>query len=174
MVHNGRTLTSLKYFCENAPEYHIVCAGSLLGIALRKQLSFPVGKVDFMTLYPMSYVEFLRACGSRQLRRKIPHFFDRVRSEIQRTREEYQFCKNLSKRKKHRWMIFPAQSKTRANTSSIDFFCSAWISSVLSLDIWEPFFCVSVFVLNTLQEISSFFHTERTIVYTKIMHYPEK
>ena len=107
-VHNGRALTSLKYFCENAPEYHIVCAGSLLGIALRKQLSFPVGKVDFMTLYPMSYVEFLRACGSRQLRRKIPHFFDRVRSEIQRTREENQFCKNLSKRKKHRWMIFPA------------------------------------------------------------------
>ena len=96
----GRALTSLKYFCENAPEYHIVCAGSLLGIALRKQLSFPVGKVDFMTLYPMSYVEFLRAYGSRQLRRKIPHLSDRVRSEIQRTREEYQFCKNLNKRKK--------------------------------------------------------------------------
>lgn len=63
----GRALTSLKYFCENAPEYHIVCAGSLLGIALRKQLSFPVGKVDFMTLYPMSYVEFLRGLGSNNL-----------------------------------------------------------------------------------------------------------
>lgn len=59
----GRALTALKYFCENAPEYHIVCAGSLLGIALQKQLSFPVGKVDFLTLYPMSFSEFLRAGG---------------------------------------------------------------------------------------------------------------
>ena len=42
-----RALTSLKYFCENAPEYHIVCAGSLLGIALHQGTSFPVGKVDF-------------------------------------------------------------------------------------------------------------------------------
>ena len=74
MVHNGRVLTSLKYFCENAPEYHIVCAGSLLGIALRKQLSFPVGKVDFMTLYPMSYVEFLRACGEEKLADFIQSF----------------------------------------------------------------------------------------------------
>ncbi len=57
----GRAITSMKYFCENAPEYHIVCAGSLLGIALQKQLSFPVGKVDFLTLYPMSFNEFLRA-----------------------------------------------------------------------------------------------------------------
>ncbi len=70
----GRALTSLKYFCENAPEYHIVCAGSLLGIALRKQLSFPVGKVDFMTLYPMSYVEFLRACGEENLANFIQSF----------------------------------------------------------------------------------------------------
>jgi len=63
----GRALTAMKYFCENAPEYHIVCAGSLLGIALQKQLSFPVGKVDFLTLYPMSFSEFLRACGSETL-----------------------------------------------------------------------------------------------------------
>ena len=63
----GRAITALKYFCENAPEYHIVCAGSLLGIALKKQPSFPVGKVDFLTLYPMSYVEFLLANGETQL-----------------------------------------------------------------------------------------------------------
>ncbi len=57
----GRAITAMKYFCENAPEYHIVCAGSLLGIALQKNLSFPVGKVDFLTLYPMSFSEFVRA-----------------------------------------------------------------------------------------------------------------
>ncbi len=57
----GRAITAMKYFCENAAEYHVVCAGSLLGIALQKQLSFPVGKVDFLTLYPMSFTEFLRA-----------------------------------------------------------------------------------------------------------------
>lgn len=63
----GKALTAMKYFCENAPEYHIVCAGSLLGIALQNQLSFPVGKVDFLTLYPMSFSEFLRACGPETL-----------------------------------------------------------------------------------------------------------
>ncbi len=63
----GMALTAMKYFCENAPEYHIVCAGSLLGIALQKQLSFPVGKVDFLTLHPMSFSEFLRACGPETL-----------------------------------------------------------------------------------------------------------
>ncbi|MCD8117511.1 MAG: ATP-binding protein [Oscillospiraceae bacterium] len=58
----GHAITAMKYFCENAPQYPIVCAGSLLGIALQKQLSFPVGKVDFLTLYPMSFSEFVRAC----------------------------------------------------------------------------------------------------------------
>lgn len=56
-----RALASLKYFCENAPEYHIVCAGSLLGIALHQGTSFPVGKVDFLKLYPLSFKEFLMA-----------------------------------------------------------------------------------------------------------------
>lgn len=70
----GRALTAMKYFCENAPEYHIVCAGSLLGIALHKQLSFPVGKVDFLTLYPMSFSEFLRACGSETLADYLDNF----------------------------------------------------------------------------------------------------
>lgn len=56
-----KALTSLKYFYENAPEYHIVCAGSLLGIALHQGTSFPVGKVDFLKLYPLSFREFLMA-----------------------------------------------------------------------------------------------------------------
>lgn len=58
-----RALASLKYFYENAPEYHIVCAGSLLGIALHEGTSFPVGKVDFLKLYPLSFREFLMATG---------------------------------------------------------------------------------------------------------------
>lgn len=58
-----RVLASLKYFCENAPEYHIVCASSLLGIALHEGTSFPVGKVDFLKLFPLSFKEFLMATG---------------------------------------------------------------------------------------------------------------
>ena len=56
-----RALTSLKYFNENAPEYHIVCACSFMGIDLHQWTSFPVGKVDLMNLYPLSYKEFLLA-----------------------------------------------------------------------------------------------------------------
>lgn len=56
-----RALTSLKYFNENAPEYHIVCACSFMGIDLHQGTSFPVGKVDLMNLYPLSYKEFLLA-----------------------------------------------------------------------------------------------------------------
>jgi predicted AAA+ superfamily ATPase len=58
---SNRALSSLKYFCENSPEYHIVCAGSLLGLTLSKPLSFPVGKVNFLTLRPMNFYEFLLA-----------------------------------------------------------------------------------------------------------------
>lgn len=61
-----RALTSLKYFYENAPQYHIVCAGSLLGIALHQGTSFPVGKVDFLKLYPLSFSEFLMATGNER------------------------------------------------------------------------------------------------------------
>jgi predicted AAA+ superfamily ATPase len=57
----GKALTSLKYFYEECPEYHIVAAGSLLGVAIPKGTSFPVGKVEFMTLYPMNFYEFLLA-----------------------------------------------------------------------------------------------------------------
>lgn len=61
-----RALSSLKYFYENAPQYHIICAGSLLGIALHGGTSFPVGKVDFLRLYPLSFKEFLTATGNEQ------------------------------------------------------------------------------------------------------------
>ena len=58
-----KALTALKYFYENNPEYHIVAAGSLLGVALHEDVSFPVGKVDFLDLYPLSFLEFLDAMG---------------------------------------------------------------------------------------------------------------
>lgn len=56
-------LTSLKYFCEEAPEYAVIAAGSLLGMGLHSHLSFPVGKVDFMDVRPLTFYEFLNACG---------------------------------------------------------------------------------------------------------------
>lgn len=63
-----RALTSLKYFCENAPEYHIIAAGSLLGVALnREKYSFPVGKVDMITLFPLDFEEFLWATDNRKI-----------------------------------------------------------------------------------------------------------
>lgn len=61
-----RALASLKYFYENSPQYHIICAGSLLGVALHQGTSFPVGKVDFLKLYPLSFKEFLMAIGKAQ------------------------------------------------------------------------------------------------------------
>lgn len=61
-----RALTSLKYFNENAPEYAIVAAGSMLGVALHQGTSFPVGKVEFMDLYPLSFTEFLDALDMTQ------------------------------------------------------------------------------------------------------------
>ena len=66
-----RAITSLKYFCERAPEYHIVAAGSLLGVALHESYSFPVGKVDSMILRPMSFREFLVARGESLLAQAI-------------------------------------------------------------------------------------------------------
>lgn len=60
-------LTVLKYFCENAPQYHLMAAGSLLGIALHQGTSFPVGKVDFVDMYPMTFREFLQALNEEKL-----------------------------------------------------------------------------------------------------------
>ncbi|WP_419004540.1 ATP-binding protein [Bifidobacterium pullorum] len=63
-----RALTSLKYFCDDAPQYHVVAAGSLLGVALkRERYSFPVGKVDLLQLHPLSFEEFLWAHGETRL-----------------------------------------------------------------------------------------------------------
>ena len=72
-----RALTSLKYFCENAPEYHIIALGSLLGVAVnRARFSFPVGKVDMKTLYPMDMEEFMLALGEETLVKEIKKSFD--------------------------------------------------------------------------------------------------
>ena len=71
-----RALTSLKYFCEDAPHYHIIVAGSLLGVAVNRQsFSFPVGKVDMKTLYPMDMEEFLLALGEKELVHQIRQCF---------------------------------------------------------------------------------------------------
>ena len=72
-----RALTSLKYFCEEAPEYHIIVAGSLLGVAVnRAEFSFPVGKVDLKTMHPMDIEEFLIAMGQKALSEKIKECFE--------------------------------------------------------------------------------------------------
>ena len=71
-----RALTSLKYFCENEPDYHIISAGSLLGVAVNRQtFSFPVGKVDMKTLYPMDLEEFMLALGEQELVSRIRNCF---------------------------------------------------------------------------------------------------
>lgn len=71
-----RALTSLKYFCEDAPDYHIIVAGSLLGVAVnRARFSFPVGKVDMKTLYPMDLEEFMLAMGEEVLVEQIKNSF---------------------------------------------------------------------------------------------------
>ena len=72
-----RALTSLKYFNESAPQYHIVCAGSLLGVAVnREQYSFPVGNVDSITLFPLDFEEFLWAIGEERLCDEIKSSFE--------------------------------------------------------------------------------------------------
>lgn len=61
-----KALISLKYFNENAPQYQILCAVSLLGVALHQGTSFPVGKVEFLDLYPLNFTEFLNAMSNNQ------------------------------------------------------------------------------------------------------------
>lgn len=71
-----RALTSLKYFCEDAPDYHIIVAGSLLGVAVnRAKFSFPVGKIEMKTLYPMDMEEFMLALGEDNLVSQIKESF---------------------------------------------------------------------------------------------------
>lgn len=74
---NERALTALKYFCEDANEYHIIAAGSLLGIAInRENYSFPVGKVQMIDMYPLAFKEFLIAVGRKELIAEIQNHFD--------------------------------------------------------------------------------------------------
>ena len=81
-----RALSALKYFCEDAPQYHIVCAGSLLGIALHSGTSFPVGKVEFVRLYPLSFREFLMAAGKEKYAQLIK---DKDYKMIEAFKQEY-------------------------------------------------------------------------------------
>lgn len=74
-----RALTALKYFCEETPEYHIAAAGSLLGVAIhRERYSFPVGKVDTITLHPFTFEEFLWACGEPMLCEEIRLHYEQL------------------------------------------------------------------------------------------------
>lgn len=74
---NTRALTSLKYFCEDAKEYYVIAAGSLLGVHInKKDFSFPVGKVDFLTIYPMSFDEFLMNSGNELILDEISNCFN--------------------------------------------------------------------------------------------------
>ena len=67
-----KAFEALKYFCENVPEYHIMVAGSLLGVALREGISYPVGKVNLLNLYPLSFREYLWAVGEKELANVLP------------------------------------------------------------------------------------------------------
>lgn len=88
-------LAALKYFCEDAPQYHIVVAGSLLGLAIHKGVSFPVGKVDELSLYPLSFPEFVRArlgaSAWQRLREDPPENLVSLRSTFTDSLREYYF-----------------------------------------------------------------------------------
>ena len=90
-----RGLNALKYFCENAPEYHVVVAGSLLGITLHQNESYPVGKVNTLYMYPMSYEEFLEAKGLTQmcnmLKNKEWDIVSSIKSKYIQSLREYYF-----------------------------------------------------------------------------------
>lgn len=90
-----RGITALKYFQEKAPQYHVIAAGSLLGIAMHKNDSFPVGKVDFMHLYPLSFYEFLNAIGEKKkvdlLQAKDWTMLTMVRAKFEERLRQYYF-----------------------------------------------------------------------------------
>lgn len=90
-----RGLAALKYFCEKAPEYHVAVAGSLLGIAMHQGESFPVGKVDVLNIYPMTFDEFILAKGKQQmvdiLKSKDWNTIKLIRSEYIKLLREYYF-----------------------------------------------------------------------------------
>ena len=90
---NPKAIASLKYFCENAPEYDIIAAGSLLGVAIHKGVSFPVGKVDTLELNPLSFREFLYAVGEEGL----VHLIDTKNTDLMKSYRE----KNIDWLKKY-------------------------------------------------------------------------
>lgn len=91
-------LNSLKYFCEDAPEYHIIAAGSLLGVAVRqKQMTVPVGKVKVMKMYPITFREFLRASDARTCEyinaiSEIKHLPEIILNKLKTAYRQYQIC----------------------------------------------------------------------------------
>jgi predicted AAA+ superfamily ATPase len=91
----NRALVSLKYFCEEAPKYHIIAAGSLLGVTLHKGNTYPVGKTDNLTLYPLTFMEFLEALGEERLirifREKNFRLIQVLKEEIIRYLKQYFF-----------------------------------------------------------------------------------
>ncbi|MCD8332888.1 MAG: AAA family ATPase, partial [Clostridiales bacterium] len=94
-----KAITSLKYFCENKRELHIICAGSLLGVSLKRDgISFPVGKVDRMRMYPMNFSEFLRADGYGALCDGIQKF------ELRRELSDL-YTQNLEKELKYYYIV---------------------------------------------------------------------
>lgn len=90
-----RGITALKYFAEDAPQYNVIAAGSLLGIAMHRNDSFPVGKVEFMYLYPLSFFEFLDAVGEGRivelLRSKDWEMITAFRSKFEERLRQYYF-----------------------------------------------------------------------------------
>lgn len=82
-------LTALKFFCEEANEYHIIVAGSLLGVSLHENASFPVGKVDMLRMYPMNFAEFLDAMGHEQMADILREGNVEIVSSISKSYEDY-------------------------------------------------------------------------------------
>lgn len=90
---NERALTALKYFYEDAPEYHVIAAGSLLGVAInRENYSFPVGKVQMLNMYPLSFKEFLIAVGRENLIEVIQKHFE---NDERRDKTIHELCLKL-------------------------------------------------------------------------------
>jgi predicted AAA+ superfamily ATPase len=91
----NRALVSLKYFCEDAPEYHLIAAGSLLGVAIHKGDSFPVGKVNILHIYPLNLAEFLDALGEARYQMALEHgdysAFRILESDLIRRLRDYYF-----------------------------------------------------------------------------------
>ncbi|WP_297982647.1 AAA family ATPase, partial [uncultured Methanobrevibacter sp.] len=90
-----RVLGSLKYFCEDMPQLHVIVAGSLLGLAIHSGVSYPVGKVDELSLYPMSFSEFISAKYGKSLSEKLKtapfEDLDTLRTTPENALREYYF-----------------------------------------------------------------------------------